>query len=101
MTRFIGLTMLALLVLGIGSLFLGSLGAISPADRSNSPYLSALSDASVKPAEAIPCNQLTCVYYDRPGSQHDHWQCDDLQQFGTHCTVTGGGSGCDQLTPCP
>ena len=101
MARFIRLTLLAFVMIGVGSLVVGGLGAVTPVSGTHSPYVSAISDVSVKPAEAVVCNQLTCFYHDNPGHKNDGFQCDDFQEFGTHCLLVNGGESCNQITPCP
>lgn len=98
MSNLIRLTLLATLVLGVGMLALGSFGASPPAPKGHSPYLSALSDLSVPPAEAVPCNNKLCEFIDNPGHHNDHWEC-TTEEILTHCLIQG--SNCTQITPCP
>lgn len=100
MTHRIRFTLVAVLLLGVGSLVLGGFGAVKSTPRGHSPYLSAMSDLAVPPAAAKPCNQMVCIWIDRPGGQHDHWGCTD-SGGGTHCLVQDGGSTCRDIIPCP
>jgi len=98
MTRLLRLTLLAVFVLGVGSLVIGGFGA-KQLPTHHSPYASALSDLSVRPAEAIPCSQTACIFIDRPGTQHDHWEC--TPQDISHCWLAADRSTCTTMYPCP
>jgi len=89
MIRLVRLTLLAMVVIGVGTLVLGSFSAQKPAPTGGSPYLSALSDLSVKPAEAVPCNHMECFFVDRGGTHHDEWTC--IESPGLHCAIPGNG----------
>lgn len=99
MTRVLRLTVLATFLLGVGSLVIGSFGAKAPVKGEHSPYLSSLSDLSVRPAEAQPCNDKLCEFIDRPGTQHDEWVCTGGFE-ATHCFPPTPTS-CNDYEICP
>lgn len=92
-------TLVAVVLLGVGTLVLGGLGAIESTRRGHSPYLSAMSDLAVPPAAAAFCNYKVCIYIDRHGKGHDHWDCTN-SGAPTVCLLQNDNQGCTNIEPC-
>lgn len=80
MIRSIRIALLLVLVLALSGLILGA--TVSPSGHAaKSPYLSALSDLSVKSAYAIPCNYI--CFKDAP----HHYICIQDQEFNNFACI--------------
>jgi hypothetical protein len=95
MTRSIRIAMLLVLVIALSGLVLGVLVPPGNSNSKASPYLSALSDLSVKPAYAIVCN--TICFRDAP----HHFVCiTDLEAGNLACSPSADHTSCVNLDLC-